>query len=74
MENLYWVVLCFREREEDGEDDAMLDIEASENVQYASAKAMKASDAKKKASRPTKPNNEATGLWTDDEVNFLIEA
>ena len=43
-------------------------------MQYASAKAMKASDAKKKASRPTKPNNEATRSWTDDEVNVLIEA
>ena len=74
FENLYWVVSFFREREEDGEDDAILDIETSENVQSTSGKAIKASDAKKKAGRPAKPKNEATRPWNDDEVNVLIEA
>ena len=74
FENLEWVVSFFREREEDGEDDAILDIETSENVQSKSGKAIKASDAKKKAGRPAKPKNEATCSWTDDEINVLIEA
>ena len=34
FENLYWVVSFFREREEDGEDDVILDIETSGNVQH----------------------------------------
>ena len=74
FENLYWVVSFFREREEDGEDDAILDIQTSENVQSTSGKAIKASDAEKKAGRRAKPKNEATRLWTDDEINVLIEA
>ena len=49
FENLYWVVSFFREREEDGEDDAIVDIEISENVQSTSGKAIKASDAKKRS-------------------------
>ena len=67
FENLYRVVSFFREREEDGEDDAIWDIETSENVQSTSGRATKASDAKKKAGRPAKPKNEATISWTDDE-------
>ena len=51
-----------------------MDIETSENVESTSGKAIKASDAKKKAGRPTEPKNEATRSWTDDEVNVLIEA
>ena len=51
-----------------------MDIETSENVQSTSGKAIKASDAKKKADRPAKPKNEATRSWTDDEVNVSIEA
>ena len=45
FENLFWVVPFFREREEHGEGDAIMDIDASENVQSASGKAIKASDA-----------------------------
>ena len=60
FENLYWVVSFFREREKDGEDDAILDIETSENVQSTSGKTVKASGAKEKAGRPAKPKNEAT--------------
>ena len=63
-----------REREKDGEDDAILDIETSENVQSTSRKAIKASDTKKKSGRPAKPKNEATRSWTDDEINVFIEA
>ena len=74
FENLYWVVSFFREREEDGEDDVILDIETSENVQSTSGKAIKASDVKKKSGRPAKPKNEATRSWTNDEINALIEA
>ena len=74
FENLYWVVSFFREREEDGEDDVILDIETSENVQSTSGKAIKASDAKKKAGRPAKTKTETTRSWTDDETNVLIEA
>ena len=51
-----------------------MDIETSENVQSTSRKAIKATDAKKKASCPAKPKNEATRSWTDDEINVLIEA
>ena len=51
-----------------------MDIEASENVQSTSGKAIKATDAKKKAGCPAKPKNEATRSWTDDEINVLIEA
>ena len=54
-------------------DDA-IERGTSENVQSTSGKAIKASDAKKKASRPAKPKNEATHSWTDDEINVLIEA
>ena len=43
-------------------------------MQSTSGKAIKASDAKKKAGHPAKPKNEATHSWTDDEVNVLIEA
>ena len=57
--NLHWVVSFFREREDDDEDDPILDIETSENVQSTSGKAIKASDTKKKAGRPAKPKNEA---------------
>ena len=32
FENLYWIVSFFREGEEDGEDNTILDIETSENV------------------------------------------
>ena len=74
FENLYWVVSFFREREEDGEDDGILDIETSENVQSTSGKAIKASDAKKKSGRPANPKNEATRSWTNDDLNILIEA
>ena len=73
FENLYWVVSFFREGEEDGEDDAILDIETSENVQSTSGKVIKAADAKKKAGLPAKSKNEATCSWTDDEINVLIE-
>ena len=66
--------LFSREWEEDGEDDVILDIETSENVQSTNGKAIKASDAKKKGGRPAKPRNEATCSWTDDEINILIEA
>ena len=52
FENLYWVVSFFREREDDGEDDAILDIETSENVQSTSGKAIKASDGKKRSRSP----------------------
>ena len=41
FENLYWYVSFFREREKDGEDDIILDIETSENVLFASAKRSK---------------------------------
>ena len=51
-----------------------MDIETSENVQSRSGKAIKASDAKKKAGRPAKPKNEATHSWTDGEINVLVEA
>ena len=74
FENLYWVVTFFREREEGGEDDVILDIETSKNVQSTSGKAMKASDAKKKPGRPAKPKSEATRSWTDDEINVLTDA
>ena len=74
FKNLYWVVSFFRERKDDGEDDPILDIETSESVQPTSGKAIKESDAKKKAGRPAEPKNEATRSWTDDEINFLIEA
>ena len=74
FENLYWVVSFFREREKDGEDDVILDIETSENVQSTSGKTIKASDAKKKAGRPAKTKNETTRSWTGDEINVLIEA
>ena len=74
FENLYWAVSFFREQEEDGEDDAILDIEISENVQSTSGKAIKVSDAKKKAGRPAKPKNEVTHSWTDDEIKLLMEA
>ena len=57
---MYWVVSFSREREEDGEDDVILDIETSENAESTSGKTIKASDAKKKAGRPTEPKNEAT--------------
>ena len=52
--------LFSREWEEDGEDDVILDIETSENMQSTNGKAIKASDAKKKGGRPAKPKNEAT--------------
>ena len=60
FENLNWVVLFFREREKDGDNDVILDIETSKNVQSTSGK-----DAKKKAGGPAKPKNEATCPWTD---------
>ena len=72
--NLHWVVSFFRKREDDEEDDPILDIETSKNVQPTSGKAIKASDTKKKAGRPAKPKNEAARSWTDDEINVLIEA
>ena len=74
FKNVYWAVSFFREREDDGEDDPILDIETSESAQLTSGKAIKASDAKKKAGRPAEPKNEATRSWTDDEINVLIEA
>ena len=46
----------------------------SEYEQSTSGKAIKGSDAKKKASRPTKPKNKAIRSWTDDEINVLVEA
>ena len=67
------VVSLFREREEDGEDDVILDIETSENVQSTSGKAIKALDVKKKADRPAKPKNDTFRSWIDDEINVLIE-
>ena len=51
-----------------------MDIETSENIQSISGKVIKASDAKKKASRPAKPKNEATCSWIDDEIHLLTEA
>ena len=68
FENLYWIVLFFRELE-DGEDDVILDIETSKNMQSSSGKAIKASDAKKKSGRSAKPKNKATPSLTDDEIN-----
>ena len=68
FENLYWIVLFFRELE-DGEDDVILDIETSKNVQSSSGKAIKASDAKKKSGRSAKQKNKATPSLTDDEIN-----
>ena len=68
FENLYWIVLFFRELE-DGEDDVILDIETSKNVQSSSGKAIKASDAKKKSGRSAKTKNKATPSLTDDEIN-----
>ena len=73
FENLYWIVLFFRELE-DGEDDVILDIETSKNVQSSSGKAIKASDAKKKSGRSAKPKNKVTPSLTDDEINVWIEA
>ena len=73
FENWNWVVSLFREREEDGEDDVILDIETSENVQSTSGKAIKALDVKKKADRPAKPKNDTFRSWIDDEINVLIE-
>ena len=70
FENLYWAVSFFWEREEDGDDYVILDIETSKNVQSTSGKAFKASVAKKKAGGPAKPKNEATCPWTDDEINI----
>ena len=49
-----------RRREKDGEDDVILDVVTSENVQSTSGKVIKASDTKVKAGRPAKPKNEAT--------------
>ena len=69
-----WLFQFFREREKDGEDDAILDIETSENMQSTSRKAIKASDTKKKSGRPAKPKNEAIRSWTDDEINVFIKA
>ena len=43
-------------------------------MQSTSGKVIEASDAKKKAGRPAKPENEATRSWTEDEINVLIEA
>ena len=43
-------------------------------MQSTSGKAIKPSNAKKKAGRPAKPKNEATRSWTDDEINVLVEA
>ena len=74
FENFYWLVSFFREREEDGEDDVILDIQTSKNVQSTSGKSIKASDAKKKAGRPAKPKNEAIRSQTDDEIKVLKEA
>ena len=74
FENFYWVVTSFRKQEEDGEDDVILDIETTKNVQSTSGKAIKASDAKKKAGRPAKPKSEATRSWTDDEINVSTDA
>ena len=51
-----------------------MDIETSKNAQPTSRKAIKASDAKKKAVRPAKPKNEATRSCPDDEINVLIKA
>ena len=73
FENWNWVVSLFRERKEDGEDDVILDIETSENVQSTSGKAIKALDVKKKADRPAKPKNDTFRSWIDDEINVLIE-
>ena len=73
FENWNWVVSLFREREEDGEDDVILDIETSENVQSTSGKAIKALDVKKKADRPAKPKNDTFRSWIDDEINVLTE-
>ena len=56
--NFCWLNSFFREREEDGEDDVILD-KTSKNVQSTSGKSIKASDAKKKAGCPAKPKNEA---------------
>ena len=50
-----------------------MDIDASENVQSASGKAIKASDAQKKSGRPAKPKNEATRSCTDYEISVLKE-
>ena len=74
FENFYWLVSFFREREEDGEDDVILDIQTSKNVQSTSGKSIKASDAKKKAGRPAKPKNKAIRSQTDDEIKVLEEA
>ena len=57
--NFCWLNSFFREREEDGEDDVILDIKTSKNVQSTSGKSIKASDAKKKAGCPAIPKNEA---------------
>ena len=51
-----------------------MDIETSENVQSTSGKAIRLSDVKKKAGCLSKPKNEATHSWTDDEINVLIDA
>ena len=51
-----------------------MDIETSENVQSTSGKAIRLSDVKKKAGGLSKPKNEATHSWTDDEINVLTEA
>ena len=69
FENLYWIISFFRELEEDGEDDVILDIETSKNVQSSSGKAIKASEAKKKSGRSSKPKNKAALSLTDDEIN-----
>ena len=74
MKTYIGLFLFSREWEEDGEDDVILGIETSENMQSTNGKAIKASDAKKKGGRPAKPKNEATYSWTDDEINILIEA
>ena len=50
-----------------------MDIETSENVQSTSGKAIRLSDVKKKAGCLSKPKNEATHSWTDDEINVLTE-
>ena len=74
FENFYWLVSFFREQEEDGEDDVILHIQTSKNVQSTSGKSIKASDAKKKAGCPAKPKNEAIRSQTDDEIKVLKEA
>ena len=60
MKTYIGLFLFSREWEKDGEDDVILDIETSENMQSTNGKAIKASDAKKKGGRPAKPKNEAT--------------